>query len=51
MGIMYSAEDAQHHYQITLPAGYAAMRIQTQQDQIVKGGARLGQILKAIWPD
>ena len=50
-GIMYSAEDAQNHYQITLPAGYAAMRIQTQQDQIVKAGARLAQILKAIWPD
>jgi hypothetical protein len=51
MGIMYSIEDAQHHYRISLPAGYAAMRIQTQQEQIVKAGSRLAQILRAIWPD
>jgi hypothetical protein len=34
-----------------LPQGYNTMKARIQQDQIVKAGARLAQILKQIWPD
>ena len=48
MGITYSTEDAQNHYRISLPAGYADMRIRIQQGQIVKAGARLAHILSNL---
>ncbi len=51
IGITYSSEDPDDHYQIMLPAGYDAMKIQKQQEQIIKAGARLAQILKQIWPN
>jgi len=50
-GITYSAEDAHDHYQITLPAGYSALKAQVQREQVVKAGARLAQILREIWPN
>jgi hypothetical protein len=50
-GILFSAENAQHRYTLSLPAGYDAKRAQVQQDQVVHAGARLAQILKEMWPD
>jgi hypothetical protein len=35
---------------VTEPAGYAGTRASLQQAQIVKAGARLAQLLQAIWP-
>jgi len=49
-GITYSKEAPNGHYQITLPANYSKMRISIQQDQVIKAGARLAQILKEIFP-
>jgi len=49
MGIMYSAEDAQHHYQIT--CGLCRHEDSDSARPNRKAGARLAQILKAIWPD
>lgn len=40
----------QHDWPVTEPADYAAARVAIQQEQLVKGGARLAQLLKAIWP-
>jgi hypothetical protein len=50
-GITYSSEAANGHYKITLPPHYDTFRISTQQDQVIKAGARLAQILKQIWPE
>lgn len=49
--LAYSSEDPSNHYQVTLPPDYAKARAKMQADQVVKAGARLAQILKAIWPD
>ena len=49
-GISYSDEDEAHHYQVKLPAGYSKFKAQAQRDQVIRGGARLGHILMAIWP-
>jgi len=49
-GITYSAEDGSHHYKIVLPAGYSSFRTRAQRDQVTKAGARLAQVLTAIWP-
>ena len=49
-GITYAAEDGRHHYQIALPAGYSSFRTRSQRDQVTKAGARLAQVLTAIWP-
>ena len=51
VGLTYSSEDSKNHYQVTLPPGYSGVRAKLQSDQVVKAGARLAQILKAIWPD
>ena len=48
--ITYSREDAQHHYQATLPPGYAATWAGMQRQQVIKAGVRLAQILTTIWP-
>lgn len=48
--LTYSKEDAAHHYQVTVPAGYSALRAQIQRKQVIKAGARLAEILKTIWP-
>ena len=49
-GITYSAESKTTTYQITLPAGYKALRTSTQEAQIRNAGARLAHILTTIWP-
>lgn len=48
--VTYSKADPSGHYKLTLPADYAEMREKLQGEQIVKAGARLAQILEAIWP-
>ena len=48
-GITYSAEDAQHRHVIGLPAGYSKRRGDLQREEIAKAGARLAQVLAAIW--
>ncbi|MDM0064969.1 hypothetical protein [Variovorax sp. J31P207] len=48
-GITYSAEDAHHRHAINLPAGYAKMKADVQREEIAKAGARLAQVLTAIW--
>lgn len=50
-GITYSSKGANGRYQIMLPAGYSMMKTQIQQDQVIKAGARLAQILTSIWPN
>ena len=49
-GVQFSAEDAADHHQIKLPAGYSKTKARVQHDQVVKAGARLAQILRAVWP-
>jgi S1/P1 Nuclease len=49
-GLKFSKEDSKHQWQVTLPAGYSKMRTDTQSKQLIKAGARLGQLLEAIWP-
>jgi hypothetical protein len=41
---------SRRHWTFTEPAGYAATRSAIQKAQLVKAGARLAQLLKAIWP-
>jgi hypothetical protein len=48
--VSYAPEDAHKHWQGTLPAGYNAGRVQVQREQLIKAGARLAQLLQAIWP-
>jgi hypothetical protein len=50
-GIVFSSENAQHRYTVTLPAGYDSKRANAQRDQVVNAGARLAQILTETWPD
>ncbi len=35
---------------VTEPSGYALSRAALQKDQLVKAGARLAQLLQAVWP-
>jgi len=49
-GISYSTEDGQHHHAIQLPAGYSKRRTDLQREEVAKAGARLAQVLTAIWP-
>ncbi|UIF89310.1 S1/P1 nuclease [Cupriavidus sp. UYPR2.512] len=49
-GATYSAEDGQKHWDIAPPAGYTATRETVQRAQLLKAGARLAQLLNAIWP-
>jgi len=49
-GVGFAPEDTHHHWQASLPDGYAASRAALQRTQVVKGGARLAQLLQAIWP-
>jgi hypothetical protein len=51
MGLTFGAEDTAHKtWPVTEPAGYAAMRATLQQEQLVKAGARLAQLLEAVFP-
>lgn len=38
------------HWPVTEPGGYATARAALQEQQLVKGGARLAQLLEAVWP-
>jgi hypothetical protein len=38
------------HWPVTEPMGYATARAALQKKQLVKGGARLAQLLEAVWP-
>ncbi len=38
------------HWPVTEPTGYAVARAAVQKAQLVKAGARLAQLLQAIWP-
>ena len=38
------------HWPVTEPSDYAAQRATLQKTQLVKGGARLAQLLEALWP-
>lgn len=50
-GLRYSPEDGGHHHVVTLPAGYdAGVKGPMQHDQVIKGGARLAQLMKVLWP-
>jgi hypothetical protein len=48
--LKYAKEDSKHQWQVTLPAGYSKLRTDMQRQQLIKAGARLGQILESIWP-
>jgi hypothetical protein len=48
--LTYSQEDPAHHYAVTLPPGYTALRSEIQRTQILRAGARLAQVLSTIWP-
>ncbi|MEJ8854916.1 S1/P1 nuclease [Variovorax robiniae] len=48
-GITYAAEDAHHHHAVQLPAGYSKLKADVQRQEIAKAGARLAQVLRAIW--
>ena len=50
-GLRYSAESPSRQHVITLPDGYAAgVKIPAQREQVIRAGARLAQLMKAIWP-
>jgi hypothetical protein len=50
-GVSYSAEDVTHHkWKVTLPVDYPARRPALQREQVVKAGARLAQVLQALFP-
>lgn len=49
-GMSFSPESASKHWQATVPASYATDREALQRAQLVKAGARLAQLLRAIWP-
>jgi hypothetical protein len=49
-GVEYGEESAGQHA-ATLPAGYAArVRTPAQREQVLKAGARLAQLVQALWP-
>src|SRR5438067_1427503 len=48
--LAFSDEDAQSHWAVDLPDGYAKARTTLQRAQLLKGGARLAAVLRAIWP-
>jgi hypothetical protein len=53
-GLTFGAEvnrgTAQRRWAVTEPTGYLAARAALQKQQIVKAGARLAQLLQALWP-
>ncbi len=48
--LRYSGEDAQHRYVATVAPGYDSLKSDIQRRQLIRAGARLAQILMAIWP-
>jgi len=50
-GLTFGAEKTSNHtWPVTEPAGYGATRASLQKTQLVKAGARLAQLLQAIFP-
>jgi len=49
-GLTFSPADNEHHWLVTLPEGYSETRATVQRQQVIKAGARLAQMLEAIWP-
>jgi hypothetical protein len=50
-GLTFGAEEAgSHSWPVAEPSGYSAARAALQQQQLVRAGAHLAQLLQAIWP-
>ena len=49
-GLKFGPEAARGHWTATAPNDYAESREDLQRTQITKAGARLAQLLNAIWP-
>lgn len=50
-GLVFGAESTSNHtWPVTEPAGYSAAKASLQKTQLVKAGARLAQLLQAIFP-
>jgi S1/P1 Nuclease len=50
-GLTFSHEDIEHHqWLVAFPDDYSGTRAAVQRQQLIKAGARLAQILEAIWP-
>jgi len=48
--VAYSAEDTHRQWKVTLPPGYNEMKEKLQREQLIKAGARLAQLLTALFP-
>lgn len=48
--LVYEPEVEGKH-RVTLPAGYGERRVSVQHEQVIRAGARLAHLLRAIWPD
>ena len=48
--VVFSDEDEHKHWAVDLPDGYDMDRNALQRAQLLKGGARLAAVLRAIWP-
>lgn len=50
-GLTFDAEKTSNHtWSVTEPAGYGAAKTSLQKTQLIKAGARLAQLLQAIFP-
>ncbi len=49
-GLVFGAESSHGTWAVTEPAGYGSAKAALQQQQLVKAGARLAQLLNAIFP-
>jgi len=50
-GLTFGAEKTSNHtWPVTEPAGYSAAKASLQKTQLIKAGARLAQLLQAIFP-
>ncbi len=48
-GLPYGAEVG-HNWSVVLPTGYSSRMTGTKRQQLTRAGARLAQLLEAIWP-
>lgn len=49
--LTFATEDGvKHSWPVTLPPGYSSARTKLQREQLIKAGARLAQVLEAIFP-
>jgi hypothetical protein len=49
-GLQFGQETQGHHWPVSHDASYTSAREALQQQQLTRGGARLAQMLRAIWP-